>query len=263
MSTSCNRLISATSPYLRAAAHQPVHWNPWDDVPFERAKREDKPILLDIGASWCHWCHVMDTESYDDPKVAMLLGGEDGSYHHSVTGNLTFLDDQVQMGSAALACYELSGDPTYLKQTQLVRDVLLNDYYDHGSGGIFDLPVGQRRNDAYLSHMKPRQDSPATSASVVTFLLRLDAVTPNDASLVACMASPQWICADALEHPLFHAGFLHAMALQIQEIPWINSAPGPPRRSRATICVGRTCLRPASSLSDFERHLSELWRQIR
>ncbi len=228
-------------------------------------------------------------------SVAALLGGEDGSYHHSATGNLNFLDDQTQMGSAALACYEVSGDPTYLERAQLVRDILLNDYYDHGSGGFFDLPIGQRRNDAYLSHLKPRQDSPTMSAnaSVVTFLLRLHAVTPNDASLGARMASLQWMRADALEHPLFHAGFLQAMAVQIQGIPkidmssvlpptrqsflqtlgasyipgrtvtWINSAPASPTHSHATICVGQTCLRPASSPSEFEKQLSELSRQTR
>lgn len=68
-----NRLAQARSPYLRAAAHQPVAWYPWCDEAFERARREDKPILLDIGAAWCHWCHVMDHESYDDPEVAAFI----------------------------------------------------------------------------------------------------------------------------------------------------------------------------------------------
>jgi hypothetical protein len=68
-----NRLADAASAYLRSAAHQPVHWHPWGPEPFERAIREDKPILLDIGAVWCHWCHVMDGESYEDPSVAEFL----------------------------------------------------------------------------------------------------------------------------------------------------------------------------------------------
>lgn len=68
-----NRLANARSPYLRSAAHQPVHWYPWCEEAFERARREDKPILLDIGAAWCHWCHVMDHESYEDPEVAAIL----------------------------------------------------------------------------------------------------------------------------------------------------------------------------------------------
>jgi uncharacterized protein YyaL (SSP411 family) len=68
-----NRLHDARSPYLRAAAHQPVHWYPWCEEAFRRAREEDKPILLDIGAAWCHWCHVMDHESYDDPEVAAIV----------------------------------------------------------------------------------------------------------------------------------------------------------------------------------------------
>jgi uncharacterized protein YyaL (SSP411 family) len=68
-----NRLANAASPYLRAAAHQPVDWYPWGEEAFERARREDKPVLLDIGAAWCHWCHVMDHESYEDPEVAAFI----------------------------------------------------------------------------------------------------------------------------------------------------------------------------------------------
>ncbi|MCS7234462.1 MAG: thioredoxin domain-containing protein [Armatimonadota bacterium] len=68
-----NRLRGAASPYLRAAARQPVDWFPWCEEAFERARREDKPVLLDIGAAWCHWCHVMDHESYDDPQIAAFI----------------------------------------------------------------------------------------------------------------------------------------------------------------------------------------------
>jgi uncharacterized protein YyaL (SSP411 family) len=68
-----NRLAAESSAYLQSAAHQPVHWLPWSDAAFARAREQHKPILLDIGAVWCHWCHVMDHESYDDPQVAELL----------------------------------------------------------------------------------------------------------------------------------------------------------------------------------------------
>jgi hypothetical protein len=68
-----NLLETAASSYLRSARHQPVHWHPWGDAAFARAQAEDKPILLDIGAVWCHWCHVMDRESYEDPEVAKLV----------------------------------------------------------------------------------------------------------------------------------------------------------------------------------------------
>src|SRR2546426_5093072 len=68
-----NLLASEPSAYLKSAAHQPVHWHPWGEPAFARARAEDKPILLDIGAVWCHWCHVMDGESYEDPGVAETL----------------------------------------------------------------------------------------------------------------------------------------------------------------------------------------------
>ena len=68
-----NQLENTASSYLRSARHQPVHWQPWGESAFARARAEDKPVLLDIGAVWCHWCHVMDRESYEDPEVAALI----------------------------------------------------------------------------------------------------------------------------------------------------------------------------------------------
>jgi uncharacterized protein YyaL (SSP411 family) len=68
-----NALGGAASAYLRSAMHQPVDWMEWGDAAFARAAREDKPILLDIGAVWCHWCHVMDRESYDDATTAQII----------------------------------------------------------------------------------------------------------------------------------------------------------------------------------------------
>jgi uncharacterized protein YyaL (SSP411 family) len=68
-----NQLETAASSYLRSARHQPVQWHPWGEAAFERAQAEDKPILLDIGAVWCHWCHVMDRESYEDTEVAKVI----------------------------------------------------------------------------------------------------------------------------------------------------------------------------------------------
>ena len=66
-------MAQAASAYLRSAAHQPVNWREWGDRAFALAREQDKPILLDIGAVWCHWCHVMDRESYENPEVARLI----------------------------------------------------------------------------------------------------------------------------------------------------------------------------------------------
>ncbi len=68
-----NALANAASAYLRSAMHQPVDWMEWGQAAFDRAAREDKPILLDIGAVWCHWCHVMDRESYEDVTTARII----------------------------------------------------------------------------------------------------------------------------------------------------------------------------------------------
>src|ERR1700674_1047509 len=68
-----NALSRASSSYLRSALHQPVRWHEWGQAAFDLAKKENKPILLDIGAVWCHWCHVMDRESYEDAEVARLI----------------------------------------------------------------------------------------------------------------------------------------------------------------------------------------------
>src|SRR5437016_587936 len=68
-----NSLSRAASAYLRSAMHQPIQWHEWGEEAFDLAKRENKPMLLDIGAVWCHWCHVMDRESYDNPEVAQII----------------------------------------------------------------------------------------------------------------------------------------------------------------------------------------------
>jgi uncharacterized protein YyaL (SSP411 family) len=68
-----NSLARASSAYLRSAMHQPIQWHEWSEDAFAAAQRENKPMLLDIGAVWCHWCHVMDRESYDDPEIAAIV----------------------------------------------------------------------------------------------------------------------------------------------------------------------------------------------
>ncbi len=68
-----NRLINEKSPYLLQHAYNPVDWYPWGEEAFEKAHQENKPIFLSIGYSTCHWCHVMEDESFEDPEVARLM----------------------------------------------------------------------------------------------------------------------------------------------------------------------------------------------
>src|SRR5258708_29881938 len=68
-----NNLISETSPYLLQHAHNPVDWHPWGDAALSKARAENKPILLSIGYSACHWCHVMEHESFENEDIARLM----------------------------------------------------------------------------------------------------------------------------------------------------------------------------------------------
>ena len=73
MSLHTNHLINETSPYLLQHAHNPVNWHPWGDVALELAKTGNKPILVSIGYSACHWCHVMERESFEDEATAKIM----------------------------------------------------------------------------------------------------------------------------------------------------------------------------------------------
>ena len=68
-----NRLADASSPYLLQHKDNPVDWYPWGEAAFERARAEGKPIFLSIGYSACHWCHVMERESFEDAELAKML----------------------------------------------------------------------------------------------------------------------------------------------------------------------------------------------
>lgn len=68
-----NRLIYETSPYLLQHAHNPVDWYPWSEEAFEKARQEDKPVLLSVGYSACHWCHVMERESFENEEIAQIM----------------------------------------------------------------------------------------------------------------------------------------------------------------------------------------------
>ena len=68
-----NRLVHSTSPYLLQHARNPVDWYPWGEEALARARDEDRPILLSIGYSSCHWCHVMERESFENEEIAAVL----------------------------------------------------------------------------------------------------------------------------------------------------------------------------------------------
>src|SRR3954469_18347672 len=71
--TFTNHLVNEKSPYLQLHAHNPVDWYPWGAEALEKARREEKPIFLSVGYSACHWCHVMERESFESEEIARLL----------------------------------------------------------------------------------------------------------------------------------------------------------------------------------------------
>ncbi|MGH7207708.1 MAG: DUF255 domain-containing protein, partial [Nitrospiraceae bacterium] len=73
MNRSANRLVHETSPYLLQHAYNPVDWYPWGEEALRRSRALNKPILLSIGYSACHWCHVMEHESFEDERIAAIM----------------------------------------------------------------------------------------------------------------------------------------------------------------------------------------------
>ena len=73
MNPHANRLAGETSPYLLQHRHNPVDWHPWGEEALRRAREEDKPIFLSVGYSACHWCHVMERESFEAEDTARLM----------------------------------------------------------------------------------------------------------------------------------------------------------------------------------------------
>ena len=111
-----NRLRNETSPYLLQHAENPVHWYPWGEEAFQRAKKEDKPIFLSIGYSTCHWCHVMAHESFEDEKTAELLKRHFASYRGGKCSERGFLDDYAFYIAALTELYRATFETEYLER---------------------------------------------------------------------------------------------------------------------------------------------------
>jgi uncharacterized protein YyaL (SSP411 family) len=77
-----NRLGGESSPYLLQHAHNPVNWYPWGEEALQLARAENKPILVSIGYSACHWCHVMERESFEDPSTAAIMNAHFYKYQN-------------------------------------------------------------------------------------------------------------------------------------------------------------------------------------
>jgi len=141
-----NRLIEATSPYLLQHAHNPVAWQPWGPEALDQARREDKPIFLSIGYSACHWCHVMERESFEDEAVAEVLNA------HFVAVKVDREErpdlDELYMG-AVQALTGRGGWPMSVWLTPELKPFFGGTYFPperrHGLPGFRDLLAGIHR----------------------------------------------------------------------------------------------------------------------
>src|SRR4051812_19537342 len=136
-----NRLAGETSPYLLQHADNPVDWYPWGVEALERAEREGKPILLSIGYSACHWCHVMAHESFEDPDVARLMN--DLYVNIKVDREERPDLDQIYQTSHALLTRRSGGWPLTMFLTPQGQPFFGGTYYPkqarYGSIGFVDL----------------------------------------------------------------------------------------------------------------------------
>jgi uncharacterized protein len=169
-----NRLAHETSPYLLQHAHNPVDWYPWGEEALALARGEDKPILLSIGYSACHWCHVMERESFEDPDVAALMNERfvsikvdreerpdlDSIYMRAVqllTGRggwplTAFLtpDGRAFFGGTYFPPEPRHGMPSFPQVLTAVSDAFRNrrDEVERGSGQLLEALKGPESGDA-------------------------------------------------------------------------------------------------------------------
>jgi uncharacterized protein YyaL (SSP411 family) len=136
-----NRLAGATSPYLQQHANNPVDWYPWGPESLDRARRENKPILLSIGYSACHWCHVMAHESFEDPDVARVMN--DAFVNIKVDREERPDLDQIYQTAHALLTRRSGGWPLTMFLTPSGEPFFGGTYFPkhgrHGLPGFLDL----------------------------------------------------------------------------------------------------------------------------
>jgi hypothetical protein len=171
-----NRLIHEKSPYLLQHAYNPVDWYPWGEEAFERARREDKPIFLSIGYSTCHWCHVMERESFEDDEVAEVLN----------RGFVCIKVDREERpdinGIYMSVCQAMTGNggwPLTILMAPDKRPFYAGTYFpkktQYGRMGVIEL--AQRIEKLWLT---AREEINKTAESVIDSLQTITSVNPGD-----------------------------------------------------------------------------------
>jgi len=171
-----NHLINETSPYLLQHAHNPVDWYPWGDEAFEMARRENKPILLSIGYSACHWCHVMAHESFEDEEIAKLMN--ENFVNIKVDREERPDLDQIYMNAVQMMTHH-GGWPMTVFLTPEAVPFYGGTYFPPQDR--YNMPGFPRVLIGVAEAYRDRQDDiRETGASLVSELQRLSATSPSD-----------------------------------------------------------------------------------
>ncbi len=170
-----NRLARESSPYLRQHARNPVDWYPWSDEALERARAEDRPIFLSIGYSSCHWCHVMERESFEDERIAGLMN--ERFVNIKVDREERPDLDEIYMAATQLLTGQ-GGWPNSLFLTPDRKPFFAGTYFPpasrHGRPGFSDVLVAA--SDAYRSR---RDDVTRMAGEVADQIARLSEMSPS------------------------------------------------------------------------------------
>ncbi|MEP7275421.1 MAG: thioredoxin domain-containing protein [Betaproteobacteria bacterium] len=198
-----NRLATSTSPYLRQHADNPVDWYPWGDEALERARDEDKPILLSIGYSACHWCHVMAHESFEDAAVAAAMNER---YVNIKVDREERPDlDQIYQTAHALLTRRSGGWPLTVFLTPAGAPFYAGTYFPkqarHGLPGFIDILP--RIAQAY------RQQGEAIAAQSVRLAEAMNSLEPSEPQRTSLPARAPGVALAALKASFdpVHGGF--------------------------------------------------------
>jgi uncharacterized protein YyaL (SSP411 family) len=191
MSAFTNRLAGETSPYLLQHAHNPVDWYPWGPEAFETARRDGKPVLLSIGYSACHWCHVMEHESFEDPETARLMN------EHFVSIKVD-REERPDLDEIYMNCVQMmTGHGGWPMTVFLTPDG--EPFY----GGTYFPPTDRHGMPSFrrvlLAVAEAFRDRPGdvrnTAAKLIADLARIDRASNSDAALESALVER---AADAL-----------------------------------------------------------------
>ena len=136
-----NHLIHETSPYLLQHAHNPVNWHPWNEKTLSMAMDEDKLVILSIGYSSCHWCHVMEKESFEDEKIARQNASfikdnllKDGLLYRTIKEGRPsipgFLEDYAFIIQGMIRLYKATFEEAWLKIAEDLLYIVIENFYD-------------------------------------------------------------------------------------------------------------------------------------